>query len=115
MKFNKIKIEEIKTKINYLKAEIENLISDNKENEKPVELNQALFGRLSRMDAIQQQELALETKRRRENILIQINNALTRLENGSYGKCFECDEYIPEKRLIFDPLSIKCINCLQED
>jgi RNA polymerase-binding transcription factor DksA len=54
----------------------------------------------------------------RESILIRkIKNALTRLEDGSFGICDECGEEIPEERLKARPVATLCIKCKepQED
>jgi len=77
----------------------------------PVELDQSKMGRLSRMDAMQAQAMSLETKRRRENNLRQIHAALTRIDNGDYGICIDCDAPIAPRRLEFDPAATRCIDC----
>jgi len=78
---------------------------------KPVELDQTSVGRLSRMDALQGQAMALETDRRRQIELTHIDAALKRMDEGNYGYCLSCDEEIPEKRLNIDPTANVCINC----
>ena len=70
-----------------------------KEGRKPVELEQTQQGRLSRMDAIQMQEMALEQERRRELELIRINAALQRIGEGEFGFCNRCGKQIKTKRL----------------
>ncbi|HER27619.1 MAG TPA: TraR/DksA family transcriptional regulator [Rhodospirillales bacterium] len=77
----------------------------------PVELDQTSVGRLSRMDAIQGQAMALETDRRRQVELKLIDAALHRIETGDYGDCQSCDQEIPAKRLQIDPTAGVCINC----
>ena len=76
-----------------------------------VELDQTKVGRLSRIDAMQIQEMSLETERRRNRELIALGHALNRIENQSYGICAECDEDINPKRLEVDPVAVLCINC----
>ena len=80
----------------------------------PVELDQAKVGRLSRMDAIQQQAMAQATSRRAEYELIRIKTALENLQSGDYGCCVICDEYISEGRLQADPASLVCIDCARD-
>lgn len=77
----------------------------------PVELDQTSVGRLSRMDALQDQAMALETNRRRNIELQHIDAALKRMEDGSYGYCLSCDEDISNKRLEIDPTAAVCIDC----
>ncbi len=76
-----------------------------------VELDQSKVGRLSRMDAMQAQAMSLETQRRREIHLQQIETALTRLDTDDYGRCIDCDEAIAHRRLEFDPAATRCIDC----
>lgn len=77
----------------------------------PVELDQTKVGRLSRMDAIQQQAMAQASLRRSELELLRIRTALGRLRSGDYGYCSICDEEITEKRLRADPANLVCIDC----
>jgi len=78
---------------------------------KEVELDQQRVGRLSRMDAMQQQAMAQETQRRREGELSRIEAALRRADSGDYGYCVSCDEPIDPKRLRLDPSIPVCLNC----
>jgi len=43
--------------------------------------------------------------------LDQINQALSRLDEGAYGYCLECGEEIPERRLRALPFAIRCKDC----
>ncbi len=45
--------------------------------------------------------------------LDKINEALTRLEEGAYGNCFECGEEISHARLRALPFAVRCIECEQ--
>ncbi|MDA3912821.1 TraR/DksA C4-type zinc finger protein [Oleiagrimonas sp.] len=76
-----------------------------------VQLDQASVGRLSRMDAMQQQQMALAEQRRRGQTLQRIKTALLRVEDGSYGECTGCDEPIAEARLRMDPAITLCLAC----
>jgi DnaK suppressor protein len=78
-----------------------------------VELDQTRQGRLSRMDALQQQAMSQETNRRRELELRRISAALARIESGDYGYCVTCDEEIAPGRLEFDPAAEQCIQCAE--
>jgi DnaK suppressor protein len=76
-----------------------------------VELDQSSVGRLSRMDAMQSQAMALENQRRRELQLTRIKAALERIEQDKYGYCASCDEEIDRRRLEFDPAAPFCVEC----
>lgn len=77
----------------------------------PVELDQQSVGRLSRMDALQGQAMALETERRRGIELARVEAALARMGDGDYGYCVSCGEEISVKRLELDPAVPTCIDC----
>ena len=69
-----------------------------KEAAKIVELDQASVGRISRMDAMQGQAMAIAANQRRQIELQKIGAALERIVQGEYGYCLECDEGIAEPR-----------------
>lgn len=81
------------------------------EGRSPVELDQTKVGRLSRMDAMQGQAMALAVEERRKNELMRIENALNRIASEDYGFCLSCDEEIAIKRLELDPAVPTCIAC----
>ena len=93
------------------KLALESLIISAKSSANAVELDQAKIGRLSRMDAIQRQAMAIETERRRKLDLRRVEAAIERLKSGDFGYCITCDEKIPSKRLKFDPACTTCIKC----
>ncbi|NBC11879.1 MAG: TraR/DksA family transcriptional regulator [Gammaproteobacteria bacterium] len=76
-----------------------------------VELDQTRQGRLSRMDAMQQQAMAAATGQRRTTELARIDAALARIDSGDYGLCLGCDEEIAPARLEIDPAATRCISC----
>lgn len=82
-----------------------------KESTKPVTLDQASVGRLSRMDAMQGQAMALAAQRRWEIQLQRIHAALARIQSDDYGLCTACEEEIAMRRLETDPAATLCIAC----
>ena len=54
---------------------------------------------------------ALETEATQE--LADIDAALQRIEDGSYGVCVTCGEDISEQRLIVRPESFECVDCAE--
>ena len=97
-----------------LRAELENIAETGDESAAVVELDQSKVGRLSRMDALQAQEMAKASGRRREIMLRNIAGALARVDSGEYGLCQSCDEPINEKRLEFDPTALLCVGCAEK-
>jgi len=96
-----------------LKDELIEALAATTNDIKPVVLDQAAVGRVSRGDAMQVQQMALESSRRRECQLISVGQALKRLEKQSYGICVDCDEDINVRRLEIDPTAIRCIKCAE--
>ncbi len=80
-----------------------------------VELDQTRQGRLSRMDALQQQAIAAEAQRRRALQRKHITDALARLKDGEYGICMSCGEPIVLGRLEIDPAATHCVRCAEKD
>lgn len=79
----------------------------------PVVLDQQSVGRLSRMDAIQQQSMELATEARRRQRLAQLQAALDRIAGDEFGWCLTCGEEIASARLEIDPASATCVDCRQ--
>lgn len=76
-----------------------------------VTLDQTSVGRLSRMDALQNQAMQVETDRRREIELKRIDAALKRIDENEYGYCVSCGADIQPKRLEMDPATPVCVDC----
>ena len=111
---NNREIERIRQKLLHLRSELQELAETLKETSEPVELDQARVGRLSRMDALQAQQMALESGRRRQQQLLNIAGALRRIDSGEYGYCFVCGEEIDVRRLSVDPTSTRCMGCVEQ-
>ncbi len=93
------------------REELEQLSHNSAEARETVTLDQSSVGRLSRMDAIQQQAMAQATERQRAVEISRIEHALKRLDEDEYGYCVECGEDISVKRLEIDPAATHCIKC----
>lgn len=76
-----------------------------------VELDQQSVGRLSRMDALQNQAMAKAQAGRRQIEKTRLTAALGRMEEGDYGYCEDCGDEIAKARLELDPAAAKCIGC----
>lgn len=103
--------DERPTRIRARVDELEALLASADADSRPVELDQARVGRLSRMDALQQQAMSAETRRRRRVELTKLRAALGRFAEGTYGECLACGEPIADKRLEHDPGATACIDC----
>ena len=61
-----------------------------------------------------EQELTLSLLRGDKDSLGQIEAAIERIDDGSYGRCRECDTKIPKSRLDALPYTEFCIRCASE-
>jgi len=56
-------------------------------------------------------ELMLGLASNQQKLLQQVNDALERIEKGTYGLCLECGKPIPQARLEAIPEAELCLNC----
>jgi len=105
-------IEELTRLLVELRGTLEQGVVSSAEASKPVDLDQAI-GRLTRMDALQQQHMAKENRRTQALRLKLVAAALARVERGEYGICQECEEPIGYRRLAARPESRLCMPCQQ--
>ena len=106
-----IDLAKARRRLDATRAELEALSEGASEARATVMLDQQAVGRLSRMDAIQNQAMAEATERRRRLDLQRVEMAERRLAAGDYGYCAECDEEIPDGRLAIDPMAERCVGC----
>ena len=92
-------------------ADLDALSKLSEEGRAVVQLDQQSVGRLSRMDAMQAQSMALATEERRQAERARVAAALRRIESGDYGYCLNCDEEIDVRRLDIDPAAPLCLDC----
>jgi DnaK suppressor protein len=57
---------------------------------------------------------AMQMKNRELDTLVQIEEALRRIEAGHFGECESCEESISEARIKAFPLTTLCIDCKAE-
>jgi DnaK suppressor protein len=101
----------IEARLRARRAEVADAAAAHEDDRRPVQLDQTRIGRLSRMDAMQDQAMAIELERRREVELARIDSALERLADGEYGYCVTCGEAIEPRRLELDPAIPLCLGC----
>ncbi|MEX0728591.1 MAG: TraR/DksA C4-type zinc finger protein [Planctomycetaceae bacterium] len=70
-------------------------------------------GRLTYIDAYQNQQLSLHAKRKLSAQLSSVRAALERTKAGTYGRCTECGGEIPPERLEIAPEVPFCVTCKQ--
>lgn len=79
----------------------------------PVVLDQSAQGRVSRIDAIGQQQMAMASRQNLGLELARIDAALQRHREQRYGDCCRCGEPIAKARLVVMPTAALCIDCAQ--
>lgn len=72
------------------------------------------IGRLSRLDSMQHQQMALAGKRRLGEERNRLHEAERRLLQGSFGKCLLCGQDIAGERLEHQPDAVACMPCLRK-
>ena len=58
-----------------------------------------------------QEDIEFALIQMKSETLTKIDAALRRLEEGTYGDCFECGDQISEARLRALPFAVRCIDC----
>ncbi len=109
-------LKQLQQKLLSEQLSIQELLDDGGESS-VVELDQSRMGRLSRIDAIQRQEMAKKHQERMKKQLHQIFLALRRLElyTDEFGYCAKCGESIPFGRMLLRPMTQICVPCLNEE
>ena len=69
------------------------------------------IGRLTRMEAIQAQQISSASREQMKIRLKQTERALLQVEAGTYGLCARCNDPIPEGRLQVMPEAPFCLIC----
>ncbi len=76
-----------------------------------VTLDQTTVGRLSRMDAIQQQQMSQANRAQYRRRIQNIDRALVAMATDEYGCCDTCGDDINPERLNISPESLYCLSC----
>ena len=109
----KDQVAEMRQALEALKAELEELLSTTRDASRPVDVDEPI-GRLTRVDAIQQQSMSVASRRGYDLRLRQVCQALRLVQRGDYGLCRRCKEPIGHARLAARPESPYCLDC-QDD
>ncbi len=107
-------LEELKADLFELRNQLRKMLEQSIDSAQTVTLDQQAFGRVSRIDAIQQQSMAQASKSNGQETLRRVLKALARIESGDYGYCLECDEVIGYPRLKARPETALCLKCQSE-
>jgi len=61
------------------------------------------------------QHLIFKLRERERHLLGKIDEALSRMDDGSFGTCMDCEEPIEAKRLEARPVSTLCLSCKERE
>lgn len=67
-----------------------------------------------RSTAANEEEISIQLKQTDAKLLRAIEDALARVESGSYGVCVDCEEEISSARLNAVPWTKVCISCKEK-
>ena len=104
---------ELRKDLEALRASLRTQLGDDTDRSKAPELDQSRMGRVSRIDAIQQQQMAAAGLRRAKQRLQRVQAAIERYDEDpeSYGICPFCEEEIRFRRLKAFPDIVQCVQC----
>ena len=103
--------QELLSLLQFHKAKLEQQLLDSESATGVVNLDQSSVGRVSRVDAMQQQSMAVSTRTKAETSLRKVLKALNRLDTDDFGYCGQCDEPIEFNRLKVQPQASHCLKC----
>jgi len=102
--------EELNADLACLHEQLRRLVEASSDGARPVDLDQPI-GRLSRMDAMQQQSMVQANRRAAQQRLRQVEAAQRRFAEDEYGACLECGEAVGFARLKAQPEAPLCVAC----
>ena len=103
----------IKTHILHEIDKLQQQINALQEKAKPIAPDCSL-GRLTRMEAMAEQEVNRRILDESKLRLTRLKNALSRIDHPMFGICIECEEPIGVDRMKIRPESVRCVACASE-
>ena len=98
----------LETEIRTVQGQMESL----QERAGTVQLDQPI-GRLSRMDSMANQGIAMNSLNKARLRLRGLERALERIDDPEFGTCLECGEPIATGRLLVIPEAVLCVGCAE--
>ena len=93
-----------------LQAEVQGKMRDVRATGEVTKLAE-VFDAVESSEADIQEDIELALIQMKSETLHKVDDALTRLEQGTYGNCYECGDEIAEKRLRALPFAVRCKEC----
>ena len=96
-----------------LQAEVQGKMRDVRATGEVTKLSE-VFDAVESSEADIQEDIELALIQMKSETLNKVDDALARLESGTYGNCYECGEEIAEKRLRALPFAVRCKECEEQ-
>jgi DnaK suppressor protein len=106
-------VDELRSELLRTRTRLQRSMGISEQRSRPVTLDQTSVGRLSRIDAIQNQGITQGLQVREAARLASVDEALARMERGEYGRCPSCGRDIPYERLLVFPETPTCAACAE--
>ena len=90
------------------------LIESFTENSKPVSPDNAI-GRLTRMEAINSQNISEASLNSAKGKLVKLEKALSKIDLAGFGVCVRCENPIPHGRIMLIPENVLCVSCAERN
>lgn len=103
-------LAQLRTALDTLRDAIKEQLEGLAAGVKPVDLDEPI-GRLSRMDAMQQQKMSEASRRAARQRYDRVVAAIAAWDRDEYGNCLSCEEPIGYKRLSARPETALCLSC----
>jgi DnaK suppressor protein len=110
-RFSGAQIEALREELDRGIERLEHSLRTTRRAARPVQLDQTSVGRLSRIDAIQNQRFTQGMQDRQQLKAALLQEALKRMEEGSFGVCEGCGETIDFQRLLLFVEARTCVRC----
>jgi DnaK suppressor protein len=101
----------LKSQLRQMELDLEQQLSLAQDSVGVVNLDQTAVGRVSRVDALQQQSMALSLQHSAQQKLKKVKAALGAIDQENFGDCQRCDEPIGFPRLRSQAETCFCLNC----
>ena len=106
-------LERLKVQLEERAESLRAAIAAGDEADGPISPDSSL-GRLTRVDALQSQQMAQALIQRNREELGRVTRALERVASGDYGTCARCGDDIAEARLQAVPDAVVCRDCAEQ-
>ena len=103
-------VEALREQLVRLREELQAQLASSEAAARPVDLSEPI-GRVSRMDALQQQSMTQANRASAALRERQVEAALGRIERDEYGACLGCGEEVGFQRLKARPEAPFCLPC----